>query len=273
MKELEQARKNPFAPGLLDGLVAIVTGGATGIGRACARELLELGASVAICGRRADKVDEGVRLLGAHGDVMGVACDIREPERVAAFVGSVLERHRRIDILINNAGGQFMAPAVDLSPRGFDAVVRNNLHGTFYITREVATRAMIPQRRGSIVNVLLNHGRGFPRMAHSAAARAGVENLTRTLAVEWACHDVRVNAVAPGVVRSPALEQYGPRFIEASIRRTPQKRAGTVEEIAHAMVYLASPASAFMTGATLHIDGGASHWGDTWPIADRDPAT
>jgi citronellol/citronellal dehydrogenase len=130
---------------------------------------------------------------------------------------------------------------------------------------------MLPQKSGAIVNVIANIARGFPGMAHTGAARAGVENLTRTLAVEWAPYDVRVNAIAPGIITSTGTLQYPPELVRASVQRTPQQRAGTVEEVAHAIVYLASPAASFVTGATLYIDGGASLWGDTWPIPPREP--
>jgi citronellol/citronellal dehydrogenase len=170
---------------------------------------------------------------------------------------------------VNNAGGQFPSPAAAMSPKGWDAVIRNNLNGTFYMTREVATRAMLPARRGAIVNVTANVARGFPGMAHTGAARAGVENLTKSLAIEWAPQDVRVNAVAPGLIASSGTVQYGEAVIEAGRQRTPQKRAGTVEEVAHAICYLASPAAAFVTGAILRIDGGQALWGDLWPIEER----
>ena len=200
----------------------------------------------------------------------GLVSIICEPEQIKNLVDLALEKFGRIDVLINNAGGQFPSPASELSTRGFDAVIRNNLNGTFYVTREVATRAMLPKRSGSIVNVTAMVSRGFPGMMHTGAARAGVENMTQTLAVEWAHADVRVNAVAPGIIRSSGIDQYAAEFVEASIKRIPQKRLGTVEETAHAIVYLASPASLHITGTVLKIDGGASLWGDIWEIPERD---
>ncbi len=268
MLDIESAQRNPFAPGLLDGKVAIVTGGGSGIGRATVEEMLALGAKVAICGRKPERLQETAAALKGRGDLYAAPCDIREPAQIAEFVGRVVERFSKIDILVNNAGGQFPSPAATISPRGFEAVVRNNLNGTFYMTREVATRTMLEQRSGSIVNVIANIARGFPGMAHTGAARAGVENLTQSLAIEWAQFDIRVNAVAPGVVESSGMAQYPPELVAQSRRRTPQKRLCSVTEIAHSIIYLASPAALFVTGATLRIDGGASLWGDSWPIPD-----
>jgi citronellol/citronellal dehydrogenase len=270
MLPVEKARQNPFSKDLMKDQVCVVTGGGTGIGRATVIELLQLGARVAIGSRKPEHLETAVRELLPLGDVIALPCDIREPDSVAQFVDGVLARCGRIDVLVNNAGGQFPSTAEQLTPRGFEAVVRNNLNGTFYMTREVATRALIPQRSGSIVNVIANIARGFPGMAHTGAARAGVENLTMTLAVEWAQFDVRVNAVAPGIIESSGIAQYPPELVKTSVARTPQRRIGTVEEVAHAIVYLASPAAAFVTGATLRIDGGASLWGDSWWIPPRE---
>ncbi len=269
MLHLDRARQSPFRPGLFDGMIALVTGGGTGIGRATAEELLRLGARVAIASRKPEHLDGAAAEMAALGEVMAMRCDIREPAEVAALVDGVLARFGRIDVLVNNAGGQFPSPAAALTPKGWEAVIRNNLNGTFYVTREVATRAMIPARRGAIVNVTANVARGFPGMAHTGAARAGVENMTMSLAIEWAPHDVRVNAVAPGLIASSGTAQYGAAVVEAGRQRTPQKRAGTVEEVAHAICYLASPAAAFVTGAVLRIDGGQALWGDLWPIDER----
>jgi len=261
-----------FAPGLFEGQVAIVTGGGSGIGLTVARELGRLGASIAICGRKPEKIEAALGTLReaglAESRLLGLPCDIREPAQIEAFVRAAMDRFGRVDILVNNAGGQFPSPAEQISPRGFEAVVRNNLNGTFYMTREVANVAMIPQKRGRIVNVTAMVVRGFPGMAHTGAARAGVENLTRTLAVEWSSHGIRVNAVAPGTIRSSGTAQYGDGMLEVARKATPLKRLGGVDEVARVVVFLASERNDFITGAVIPIDGGASLWGDIWPISD-----
>ncbi len=262
-----------YAPGLFAGQVAVVTGGGSGIGLATARELAFLGARVAICGRKAEKIEAARATLAADGipaeQVLGAPCDIREAEQVAAFVGAVLERFGQVDVLVNNAGGQFPSPAEMLTPRGWEAVIRNNLNGTFFMTREVATRAMIPAKRGRIVMVTAMVARGFPGMAHTGAARAGVENLTRSLAVEWAHHGIRVNAVAPGNnIRSSGTAQYGDDMLELARKATPLKRLGTPEEVARLIVFLASDQNDYVTGSIYGIDGGMPLWGDIWVIPE-----
>ena len=266
-----------FASGLFEGQVAIVTGGGSGIGLATARELATLGARVAICGRKQDKLDAARTALRADGveddRLIAAPCDIRDPDQVAAFIGQVIDRFDRIDVLVNNAGGQFPSRAEDLSPRGFEAVVRNNLFGTWNVTREVATRAMIPARRGRIVNITAMVARGFPGMSHTGAARAGVENLTRSLAIEWAHHGVRVNAVAPGNnIRSSGTDQYGDVLLELARKATPVKRLGTPEEVSRVIVFLASDRNDFVTGAVWGIDGGQPLWGDVWSIPEPEGA-
>lgn len=261
-----------FAPDLFKGQVAIVTGGGSGIGLEVARELGQLGASVAICGRKADKIEAALTTLREAGlsdeRLFGAPCDIRDVLQIEAFVRAVRDRFGRIDILVNNAGGQFPSPAEHIPPKGFEAVIRNNLNGTFYMTREVANAAMIPQKRGRIVNITAQVFRGFPGMVHTGAARAGVENITRTLAVEWAQHGIRVNAVAPGTIKSSGTSQYGDELLETARKAIPLKRWGTVEEVARVVVFLASDMNDFITGAIVPIDGAGSLWGDIWPIPE-----
>ncbi len=258
---------SPFRAGLYEGRVALITGGGTGIGLAVARELTSLGARVALCGRRPEPIAEAVAALTAEGhEAMGASVDIRSPESVEAFVAAVLARFGRIDLLVNNAGGQFPSPAQLISSKGFEAVVRNNLLGTFNVLRAVANAAMIPQKGGRIVNVIANVARGFPGMAHTGAARAGVDNLTKSLAVEWASFGIQVNAVAPGTIRSTGIEQYPPELVAKAEKVTPAGRLGSTSEVAHVVAFLGSDAADYITGTTLYIDGGASLWGDIWEV-------
>ena len=264
-----------FREGLFDGHVAVVTGGGSGIGLAVARRLGELGARVAICGRNEERLELGKRALLTHlptSHVLARTCDIREVEQVHAFVDAVGEAFGRATILVNNAGGQFPTTAETVTARGWEAVVRNNLTGTFVMTQAVGTRHMIPGLRGRIVNVIANIARGFPGMIHTGAARAGVENMTHTLAIEWAAHNIQVNAVAPGIIRTSGLEQYPDELVESCRRRTPMKRLGTAGEVAELIAYLASDAAHFVTGECWYIDGGAHLWGDTWAIPEEPPA-
>lgn len=266
--------KSIFAPGLFSGQVAIVTGGGTGIGLAIAKELGSLGARVAIGSRKRENVDAGLAELSRRGiEAMGAELDVREPEACERFVSQVLDRFGRVDVLVNNAGGQFPSPAQNISPRGFEAVIKNNLNGLFYMTLATANLAMIPQRRGRIVNIIADIACGFPGMVHTGAARAGVDNMTKTLAVEWATFGIRVNACAPGTIRSSGTLQYGEMTLEGSRKATPLKRLGTVEEVSRVVVFLASDANDFVTGSTYYVDGGGSLWGDVWPIEEpKNPA-
>lgn len=261
-----------FRPGLFQGDVVLVTGGGTGIGFCVAQELGKLGAKVAICGRRPEPLQQAAADLTAAGiEAFQTTCDIRDAEQVQAAVDRVKDRFGKIDILVNNAGGQFPTAAEALSPRGFEAVVRNNLLGTWNMTHAVANAAFIPQKRGRIVNVVAQMKRGFPGMAHTGAARAGVENLTKTLAVEWAGYGIRVNAVAPGVIKTSGTDQYPPELLEMVAKRAPLRRVGTAKEVSHLIVYLASKQADFVTGQCFYIDGGQSLYGDTWNVPDVVP--
>src|SRR3954470_7459991 len=252
-----------FAPGLLEGQVVVVTGGGSGLGRATAVELTACGATVVIAGRRLEPLEDTAALC--EGPCEPVICDIREDEQVAAMVDRVLERHGRINTLVNNAGGQYMTPAEDISPKGFETVVRLNLIGTWLMTHAVATKAMIPQEGGKIISVTLSPHHGLPGMAHSSAARAGVENLMRVLSIEWARFNIKTTAVASGHFRTDALKKY-PQPVQDGVARTvPLQRLGEAEEQAWLVAYLASPAGDYFSGTTLTIDGARDNWFGPWP--------
>jgi citronellol/citronellal dehydrogenase len=253
-----------FQPGLLDGQVAIVSGGGSGLGRASALELAALGARVVVCGRREEPLAETAALAdGAR--VEAHPCDIREEDQVDALVTAVLERHGNIDVLVNNAGGQYMTPAEDISPKGFETVVRLNLTGTWLMTHAVATKAMIPGAGGKIISVTLSPHNGLPGMAHSSAARAGVENLMRVLSIEWARFNIRTTAIASGHFRTDALKKY-PEPVQAGVARTvPLQRLGEADEQAWLVAFLASPAGDYYSGDVITIDGARDNWFGPWP--------
>jgi citronellol/citronellal dehydrogenase len=254
-----------FRPDLLAGQVAIVSGGGTGLGRASAVELAACGAHVVVCGRR-DEPLEGTRELCEDGRCEAVVCDIRDEQQVDALVAGVLERHGRIDTLVNNAGGQFMAPAEEITPKGFRTVLELNVMGTWLMTHAAATKAMIPAGGGKVVNVTLSPHHGLPAMTHSSAARAAVENMTRTLSIEWARFNVRLTAIASGHFATETLmTKYPKPVVEGVARTVPLGRLGRPEEQAWLVAYLASPAGDYFSGAILTLDGARDNWFGPWP--------
>lgn len=251
-----------FKEGLFDGRVAIVTGGGTGLGLAIARRLGELGARIVIASRQAANLESGSAALRHAGlDPLCVQVDVRNPEQVDEMVARTLRHFGRIDILVNNAAGNFVCRAEDLSPNGWNAVVGIVLHGSFYCSRAVGRHLIERQRGGAIVSVLANYvWTGSPGTIHSAAAKAGVMSMTQTLAVEWARHRIRVNAVAPGPIESPGAARQlwnTPEAVERITSMVPLKRWGQPAEVADAVAFLASDRAGFITGEVLTIDGGA----------------
>jgi citronellol/citronellal dehydrogenase len=265
-----------FKPGLLDGQVCIVSGAGTGLGKATALELGRLGARVALCGRRPESIEAtAAEVEAAGGEAFATAMDIRDDAAVEAFADEVLERCGRIDVLVNNAGGQFMGPAEAITPKGFRTVIELNVLGTWLMTHAAATKAFIPQGGGKVISVTLSPHNGMPGMAHSGAARAGVENMMRTLAVEWARFGIRTCAIAAGQFDTETLRtKYPKEVVEAIPSTVPLGRLGTEEEWAWLVAYLASPAGDFFSGTVLTMDGARDNWFGSWPPGggDRPPA-
>ena len=251
-----------FSPDLLQDQVVIVTGGGTGIGLATAQRLGELGAKVAIGSRNSTNLERGSAALRHAGlDPLAVQVDVRRPDQVDEMAARVVKHFGRIDMLVNNAAGNFVCRAEELSPNGWNAVVNIVLNGSFYCTRAVGRHLIARGAPGSIVSILANYvWTGSAGTVHSAAAKAGVMSMTQTLAVEWARYRIRVNAIAPGPVESAGAAKQLWATADAVDRITnmvPLKRWAKPEEVADAVAFLISPNAGFITGETLTIDGGA----------------
>jgi len=258
-----------FKENLFTGTTMVVTGGGSGIGRCCAHELASLGAHVVIIGRKAEKLQTVVQEISEDGGKADYfTCDIREEQAVADTVKAIVAKHGAIHGLLNNAGGQYPAPMAAINQKGFETVVRTNLVGGFLFAREVYNQSMV-KTGGSIVNIIADMWGGMPGMAHSGAARAGMENITKTAAFEWGQSGVRVNAVAPGWIISSGMDTYdgaAKAIIPQLEDAVPLKRMGTESEVSGAVSFLLSEAAKFVSGATLRIDGAASQGSRMWPL-------
>ncbi|HEU4943847.1 MAG TPA: SDR family oxidoreductase [Solirubrobacterales bacterium] len=265
----DSANSRIFRDGLLEGQVCLVSGAGSGLGRETALELARLGATVVGCGRRQEPLVETARLAGdLPGSFEHEAMDIREEEAVERLIDGALERHGRLDTLVNNAGGQFLSPAEAISPKGFRTVTELNVQGTWLMTHAAATKAFIPQGGGKILSVTLSPHHGMPGMVHSGAARAAVENMMRTLAIEWARFGITTCALAAGQFATETLMTKYPQVVVDNLERSiPIGRAGRPEEIAWLVAYLASPAGDFVSGTTITIDGARDNWAGPWPPA------
>ena len=250
-----------FAPGMLGGRVVLVTGGGTGLGRAAAAELRACGAEVVIAGRRRDVLEAAAEELGAHA----VAGDVREPDDAERMVRFALERCGRLDVLVNNAGGQYFVPAEAIEPKGWRAVTRLNVGGTERMSRVAAELAFRPGGGGTIVNVTLSPHHGLAGMTHSSAARAAVEGLTRALARDWREDGIAVLAVAAGHFDTQSLRKYPEPVWKAAARTVPLQRLGREEEHAWLVALAASPLGHALSGAVLTLDGARDNWFGPWP--------
>jgi citronellol/citronellal dehydrogenase len=260
-----------FRDGLFDGQVVLVSGAGRGIGKAIAYQFARLGAKVALCGRdeaRLTATAEKLQALGAN--VMAQPMSIRDPDAVSRLMDAVWERFGGLDVLVNNAGGQFPQAAIDFSVKGWNAVIDTNLNGTWYMMQQAARRWRDAQRGGSIVNIVTVINRGMPGVAHTCAARAGVIYVSKTVAIEWAPLGIRINCVAPGAIMTEGMEVYPDEARQALPRANLMKRFGDVRDIADAVCYLAGPSGAFMTGEVVTVDGGNQVWGDQWTIPKPD---
>ncbi len=256
-----------FRDDALAGQVCLVSGGGSGIGRAIAYVLTRLGAEIAICGRRAEKLEETADGIRKHlgKTIMTRAMTIRDPEAVRALVDETWERFNGLSVLVNSAGGQYPQAAIDFTPKGWNAVIDTNLNGSWYMMQNAARLWRERGTSGSIVNIVAVVTRGMPQVAHTAAARAGVIYLSKTLSVEWAPLGIRVNCVAPGSIATDGLNVYPRAAAEAFSVSNPMKRLGDVIDIAQSVAYLTAPSGKFITGEVLTVDGGRQNWGEDWP--------
>ncbi|GMU47274.1 MAG: short-chain dehydrogenase [Porticoccaceae bacterium] len=259
-----------YHPELFAGRSVLVSGGGTGIGRAIAVLYARLGARVAICGRRAEPLAETAELIrkGLGVEIATHAMTIRDPDQVGALMDAVWTGHGGLDVLVNNAGGQFAQNPMDYSVNGWRAVIDTNLNGTWHMMQAAARRWRDQGRPGCIINIVVNIHRGTLQTTHSAAARAGIVYLGRSLAVEWAPLGIRVNCVSPGAIASNGLRNYAREAAEQFRYANPMRRAGDVWDIAEACAYLGSPAGKFITGETLAVDGGYQMLGEVWAAGE-----
>lgn len=261
-----------LAPDANEGKHVLVTGGGTGIGRAVAHAFVRTGAAVAICGRRPEPLEATrAELEAIGGRCVAISCDVREPDRVASMLDAVLEEFGSLDVLVNNAGGQFSAPAEKISTNGWRAVHRLTVEAAWNLTREVATRSMIPARSGSVVFIGFSPRRGIPGFAHASAARAALEALASGLALEWSRYGIRANCVALGAIDTEGLASYGEDEVEAARRQVPLGRLGSPEEAGAIVAFLASDAGGYVTGSTITVDGGVDAWGQGTPPPTPSP--
>ena len=269
-------RPTVYDRALFKGKVVLISGGGTGIGRGIAVLFARLGAKVVICGRRQELLEETATLIregvSEHErvEVMTQAMTIRDPEAVQALIDRVWDECGGLDLLINNGGGQFAQDAMDFSTKGWNAVIDTNLNGTWFMMQTAARRWRDEGQPGNIINIVVNIYRGSMQAAHSVAARAGIVYVSKSVAVEWAPLNIRVNCIAPGAIASNGLRNYPREAAEKFKYANPMHRAGDVWDIAQACAYLGSPAGDFINGETLAVDGGYQMMGEVWAAGEPD---
>lgn len=255
-----------FNKDMLKGKVAVITGGGTGIGKIVSIQFAKLGAKIAIIHRKQENIDSGVKEIGKYGDCIGFVADLRNYDEVNEAFKKIADKYKKIDILINNAGGQFIAPFEKISPNGFDAVVKTNLYNIFNCCK-VSGEYMKKKKYGRIVNMVHVYAvKSAAGMIHSGAARAGVINLTKSLALEWAKYNITVNGIAPGFVLTEGMQEEmfkDKKKLEKLKKEIPLQRFAKLEEISDTIVFMVSEGNDYMTGQTIVLDGGISEI--NWP--------
>jgi citronellol/citronellal dehydrogenase len=260
-----------FRDGLFAGAVVLVSGAGRGIGKAIAFQFARLGAKLALCGRDAARLDAvAAALSGLGAEVLVHPMSIRDSDAVVRLFDAAGERFGTVDVLVNNAGGQFPQAAIDFSAKGWNAVIDTNLNGTWYMMQQAARRGRDAGRGGRIVNIVAVTSRGMPGVAHTCAARAGVVYLSKTVAIEWAPLGIQINCVAPGAIATEGMNVYSEEARRTLPNTNLMRRFGDVRDIADAVCYLAGPSGAFITGEVLVVDGGNQIWGDQWTIPRPD---
>ena len=256
-----------FRNDLLEDRVIIVSGGGSGLGKAMAFLMSRLGARVMICGRREERLKETADAIKEHvgAEVAYHAMTIRDPGAVEELMDTTWSQLGRLDVLVNNGGGQFPQAAIDFSDKGWNAVIDTNLNGTWYMMQRAARLWQKHGQAGNIINIVANVDRGMPQVAHTCAARAAVIGLTKSVSTEWAPLDIRVNCVSPGSIATEGLNVYSEEAVEAFLYSNPMKTLGDAFDIAEAVIYLAAASGKFITGEVLTVDGGNAQWGDVWP--------
>jgi len=259
-----------YADDLFKDQVVLVSGGAGGIGLAACVLFGRLGATIVSCSRSPEKMAWLESTLGK----LNIPCftqpmTIRDPQKATDLMAAVWDRYGRLDVLVNNAGGQFAAPALEISPNGWNAVIDTNLNGSWYMTQAAARQWSERKQSGCVINVVAVPEMCSSGIPHTVAARAAEIQLSKALSVEWGPNNIRVNCVAVGVVESPGLAHY-PETARPSFDHNPMRRMGSVQDVAHALAYLAAPTGNFVNGTVLTVDGGAANWGEYWPLGRPD---